>query len=390
MMKTNTASGVVGIRFRRLIATGLMVGISVSAPAFAQSAKSSKSGSGTKASAPSPEETKRVLGLIRTANDAFDSEDYERAYDLYLEASQVYPQPVIFYRLGLSAEKTGRTREAVEHYEALLALDAGSDSAKDVRSRLPELRAILPAKVRIDSSPSGASVHLGANSEKFVGKTPVEVEVKPGEATFVVSFPSHKSEQKTVKLEAGSDQKLNFELVESDEADDEVAQAGAVEGMDELGNRRTKTEAGVVGTEPRLKEKTVEVEPVVVEKESDGSTMQVWSWVLIGTGVAAVAGGGVLNFLQNNKTDDVNTYNKRAPGATPGELQDMKDSANTLHTWSLVSYITGGVLVAAGAGLLTYDLLKNNEDAASARGLQMGLDVGVAAGGGWLGVNGRF
>ncbi len=390
MMKTNTSSSVVGIRLRRLIATGLMVGVSVSAPAFAQSSKSGKSGSSAKTSPASPEETKRVLGLVRTANDAFDSEDYERAYDLYLEASKVYPQPVIFYRLGLSAEKTGRMRQAVEHYEALLAMDANSDSAKDVRSRLPELRAVLPALVKIDSKPSGASVHLGENGEKFLGKTPVEAEVKPGESTFKVSFPSHKSEQKTVKLEAGSEQKLNFELIESDDEDEFVAESSAA-AKSELDERRAKAEDTVAGIEPRLKEKTVEVEPIVVEKTSEGSGMQVLSWVLIGTGVAAVAGGGVLNFLQNNKTDDVNSYNKRAPGASPGELQEMKDSANSLHTFSMVSYIAGGVLVAAGAGLLTYDLLKSNDDAASAQGLQLGLDAGLASGGGgWLGVNGRF
>ncbi len=389
MIKKNVPVSGLGRRFQKLIAVGLMAGVStmsMGAPVFAQ-------GAGSKASAPSAEETKRVLELIRTANDAYDAEDFERAYGLYLEASKVLPQPVVLYRLGMSAEKLGRTRDAVRHYEELLAMDAGSDTARTVRSRLPELRAKLPAVVKVDSTPSGASVYLGETNGKLLGKTPLETEVQAGESTFVVSFPSHRTASQTVKLEAGTEQQLKFDLVEYDEVAEELAQEGKEAAMGELESRRAaaaaRAESEVAGMEPRLQEEVRQIDPVRVSEES-GSGLQVLSWVLIGTGVAAVAGGGVLNYLQNTKTDDVNAYNKRAPGASPSELEGLKDDANTLHTWSLVSYITGGVLVAAGAGLLTYDLVRNKDEQPGAQGLQLRMDVGVAAGGGWLGVNGRF
>ncbi|MBA2663962.1 MAG: PEGA domain-containing protein [Bradymonadaceae bacterium] len=352
------------VRSSRLLAVFfLAAGLLFGAPAFAQTKDNS---------------AEQVLTLVRSANDAFDAKDYSKAYDLYLQANTIRPEPVILFRLAQTAEELQRPRAAIEHYEAFVALESKGDAAKRARTRITALRATLPALVRIDSTPQGASVFLGSSESKPLGKTPVEIDVEAGEATFVVTFPSHEPATKTVMLRAGTEQALSFELLEADPVEGDEA---------DLITRSPEQGDAVDSPIPFVAEKTKVVPPPAEES----STLATWGWVTVGTGVAVLAAGGAFSILQMSATEDVNSYNKRATGASPAGIDQLKDDANGYHTMALVSYIAGGVIAAAGVGILAYDAMNRGDDtAASVQGPSFKLDVGVVRSGGWLGVNGRF
>ena len=67
-------------------------------------------------------------------------------------------------------------------------------------------------------------------------------------------------------------------------------------------------------------------------------------YIVAGIGVAGVATGVVFGLLSKSKHDDAS-----APSTTQQDAIDLQDTAKSFATISTVSFIAGGVLVAAGA-----------------------------------------
>lgn len=327
---------------------GIMPGtVSVALAQDASAQKSEQASSGDDS-----EVASKALGAIREANDLYGEEKYPEAFEKYQEAYDLYPDPAILVRLGKTAEKLERADEALEFFKEFVRLLPDDPAAEEVNEAIARLEQGDSVEVTLVSEPEGAVVFLGSEEGEILGSTPTTVQLPPGEHVLVFNLTGYESEEQTVEVVAG--------------------------------------EAGEVRAELRAAgESVAELEsPPPVEPEAEASHLDIYGWTLAGVGVATLVTSGVFYGIALSGEDDVNNYDKRAPGASRADLQKMKDDVETNYDVTLVTAIIGGVLTAAGAGLLTYHYLNVDEDDSYSDSWQWG--VGADHDAAWVGVNGRF
>ncbi len=291
------------------------------------------------AAAQTEEDAKKVLALISDATKAFEAEDWATAETKFSEAYEIYPDPILLYRVGLSAEKQGRYRAALTAFEKFIAAMPDDETALKVKKRLPAVREKVPPTVKITSRPEGAEVRVGSAEGKVVGATPLETELTAGEVTLYVSAEGYEPTSRKVTLKAAEESTVDVRLV-----------------------------------------------PVSTDEGGESSSLAVWGWTTLGIGAAVLATGGVFTVLTQSKVDEVNNYDKRAPGSSPGDLQDLKDQADSNYQTSLVAYGIGGAIAATGLVLIIVDAA--GDDGGDATTLN--LDAGVLPDRAWIGLRGNF
>ncbi len=290
---------------------------------------------------------KKILELIGSANDKFEKEDFQGALEDYEAAFAMYPDPSLLYRMGLSSEKLNRQVDAIDYYEKFIDAVPDDKTAKKVKDRLAELRQTAPARIKVETTPPGAQVHIGSLDNPPIGETPGQFDIPAGDVSIYVALEGYDTELRNLKLENAQRETLSFEMSE---------------------------EAKLVDVDPNGE----------TGGESSSSTLSTWGWVLTGTGVALIGGGIVFGILSQSKTDEVNDYDKRAAGSSPGELQELKDSANSFYSTSLAFYVAGGVVAATGITFLIIDGMGSESQAS------MKLDFSPTHGGAHVGLSGSF
>ncbi len=323
---------------RLLAVVALFVALCIGSPLGAQTTPDTKTAG-------------KVLRLVKDANDEFDRGEFDDALQLYQEAYDLYPDAVLLYRIGLSADKSGSLRRAVQAYEAFVAA-AKSDNAtaEQVTARIAELKAIIPPRLTLTSVPAGADVYLGDLESRSLGQTPGDFDLPAGPVDLLVRLDGYKLVKHSVDLSNG----------ESASADVQLEQ--------------------LVGLE----------QPDLIKKPDDtsgggGLGLGGWGWITTGVGVAALGTGVTFAILSSSATEEVNTYDKRAPGASPAGLQALKDKANSRHSTSVALLVGGGVVTAVGVSLIVVDALMDDGESAG-----LAPAVGVHQGGAWVGFTGRF
>lgn len=301
--------------------------------------------------APPPDEAARILALVKNANDEFDRGEYEDALRLYRRAYKAYPQPVLLYRIGVAAEKSGEKREAIEAYQMFVdASDEGDPTAAKTVQRIEELKASIPPQVTVTSTPAGADIFLRTVDSEPLGTTPATVEIPTGEQTLLVRLEGYKLARETVNIPGGEAHDLAVELAPLERL--AVVEEGAAV-------KATDTESAF--------------------------DLGLWGWIAGGAGVAMLGTGAVFSALSASATNDVNTYDKRAPGASRAELAELKEKATSYHENSIPLYVTGGIFAATGVVLILLDNLRDEPQGNAVR-----LDVTPVPGGGSVSVFGRF
>lgn len=311
------------------------------------------------------ERQREGLTELRTANDAFDEDDFETAYEHYVKAFELLDEPMVKYRMGQTAEKIGEVEAAIEHYEAYLEVGDDEEFLGRIDEALPRLRDDGEATVDITSDPEGATIFVvGADgSEEEAGQTPATVDVVAGDIHVALRLDGYEQADLHVGLEDGEEYSWDRTMVAEDDAPE-----------------------------------TLEMAPPVAEpiEDPDDSSLSLVGWTSAGLGAGVVALGGVMTYFQRDTTNEVNEFDRQAAGegTTQGERDYLRDQqaalrsdAETYHRVALLSFITGGALLAAGTGILIYDNASGDEGADETG---FGMRGGFSSSGGFIGVGGQF
>ncbi len=309
----------------------------------------SAEGEAAPTSAPPKDEAARILSLIKNANDEFARGEFDDALRLYEEAYEQYPQPVLLYRIGNAAEKHGDTRKAIDAYRKFAEQSpAGDPTAAKMAARADELQATLPPRVTVTTAPAGATVFLGSVDGQTLGITPGTFDLTAGPTTLVLQLDGYQVSKEELELANGTVTDVAVSLAPLE--------------------RLTPAEPVAVAT---------------AEPEQDGGLdLRTIGYITGGVGVALIGTGVVFSALSAGKTNDVNDYDKRAPGASRAELEEMKEQAVSFYKTSVPLYVAGGILTAAGVTLVVLDSMG---DEPSAR-----FDFNVSPDGATAGISGRF
>ena len=307
------------------------------------------------------------LQFLRTANDAFDDQDFERAYEYYVQAFDVLEIPQIKYRMGQTAAEIGEVELAVEHYEAYQEIGDDEEFLGRIEDALPELREQLKATVEIVTDPEGAVVSIrGADDQRQeLGASPQTYQGEAGVIEIEVELDGYLDYATETTVEAGETREVDVELQRESVGDDEP--------------------------------QTVDMTPPADIDERDANYAR-WGWTSTAIGASILAVGGVMSYFQVDTARQVNDFdrsevladggdNPEAWNAARSQQRSLRNDALNYHRTAIGAYIAGGLLTATGMGLLGYDAFFRDET--DDEGL-VEVRGGIDADGGFVGVGGRF
>lgn len=249
----------------------------------------------------SPEQ-REVLGRLFTeARNAFEADDYPTSIARLEEAYALLPEPNILYRIAEMHEELGQREQAMARYQAYLIARPDAPNAAVVRTRVERLSAEQDAatpktgRLTIDSVPQGAWVYLNRDERK--GKTPLELEVKPGKHSIRIELSGHESSERTIDVEAGELRTFDFRL--------------------------SNLQAEVVD------------EPSVAP------------WVLVSVGATSAIASGVLFVIATDRQDTLDAYD--AARRTEGRPADYDSVLDQEKTYRAAGWTAAGLAVGAFA-----------------------------------------
>ena len=297
--------------------------------------------------------------------------NYQDAYYQFKLAYEKSKSWKVLGNLGLCSFKLERDGEALDAYNQYLK-SGGNDIDPEERKQLERDVLLITgnsAAVSLTSSVADVEVidaragtSVPPQTYKFQG-TGLALRLRAGTHTLTATTPDGKQERWEVNLSPGK----------------------TVEHAFSFGATATPVAAAPAAAAP-----AAEPMPDPVDKgESGGSGLRTVGFVTAGVGAAALVGGVVTGLMAKGKEDDA-TGQCNADKVCPTSAEADFDSASSLATVSTVLYIGGGVLAAAGVGMIVFGGGGKESAPAAARGPRLELSPYVGATGAGVFARGSF
>jgi tetratricopeptide (TPR) repeat protein len=168
----------------------------------------------------SPDEPQDVRTLTSYGVACFQAGDYARAYVLYRQAYDESESPLLLAALGRSLHEVGLYSIARRHYERFLrkAGEGESEAVQKIRRRLQQLDSADDAttsELKLGSTPGGADAYIQLDNGAWVplGRTPLQVEVRPGRWTLRLDKEGYIRQERPVTLKAGTVRREQISLI---------------------------------------------------------------------------------------------------------------------------------------------------------------------------------
>lgn len=272
------------------------------------------------------ETTKEARRLYNEAREAMSAKKYKEAALNFEAASRLRPHAVALYTAAQAWELAGEPARAADAYAKALATPKLNDTqATRSRDRLAALEKETGVVVAL--GPETTRVQLDDQMEAGL---PARLHGSPGAHVVTIFFADGNSETRNVTLEAGSSVELDTTKTATPEE-----------------KAPPKKDKVVPLAEPKTKAVREEPEP--------SSVWKTVGFVATGAGLATLAGGAVLGLAAKDAED---TY-KAAP------TQETLDHAKGLESNTNILFITGGVLTAAGIGLVVWQSMSKSSKPAA-------------------------
>jgi hypothetical protein len=297
--------------------------------------------------------------------------NYQDAYYQFKLAYEKSKSWKVLGNLGLCSFKLERDGEALDAYNQYLK-SGGNDIDPEERKQLERDVLLITgnsAAVSLTSSVADVEVidaragtSVPPQTYKFQG-TGLALRLRAGTHTLTATTPDGKQERWEVNLSPGK----------------------TVEHAFSFGATATPVAAAPVAAAP-----AGEPTPDPVDKgESGGSGLRTVGFVTAGVGAAALVGGVVTGLMAKGKESDA-TDQCTADKVCPTSAEADFDSASSMATVSTVLYIGGGVLAAAGVGMIVFGGGGKESAPAAARGPRLELSPYVGATGAGVFARGSF
>jgi hypothetical protein len=298
--------------------------------------------------------------------------NYQDAYYQFKLAYDKSKSWKVLGNLGLCAFKLERDGEALDAYNEYLK-SGGNEIDPEERKQLERdvllitgnsaAVSLVSSVADIEVIDARAGTSVPPQTYKFQG-TGLALRLRAGTHTLTASTPDGKQERWEVNLSPGKTVEHKFSF----------GQAGAA-----------------AAAAPAAAATPGEPTPDPVDQgESGGSGLRTVGFITAGVGVAVLAGGVVTGFMAKGKEDDA-TGQCNADKVCPTAAEADFDSASSLATVSTVLYIGGGVLAAAGVGMIVFGGGGGKESApAAARAPRLELSPYVGATGAGVFARGSF
>ncbi len=309
------------------------------------------------------------------AKAAFKAGDFAKAAESFKLAFEITPKGNLLYNIALCYEKAGDVENAVRFYSRFVDAVPGSKKVPSVQDKIGDLKRSLGGQyrtVKVSSTPPGAVVYVDDRAQGSMGQTPVVFRLMPGKYTLLADLKDHESGRQTMNL-TNENQEIHFDLLRSDEFGN-LRFLITERGADVMVDRKRVAQSPIVDPirvregarqivvlKPGFKNwsqtvnvqggETVEVnvqltqEGVVdVEMTHEEDTTNIWPWVTVGVGGAALIGGAVTGVMAQSLYGKLDEKKNKGEPIAPVDIttgQDLVSMTNLL-------LIIGSVTVAGG------------------------------------------
>lgn len=154
------------------------------------------------------ERREKARSSFEAGQTAYDEGDYTAAYENFKAAHELIPSPHAEYWMATSLDRQGtREADAAQAYQTFLsnpaAIHVGEDKVEEVKQRLAELQAKLPARLTVVTSPSGARISINGSPQPSV--SPLTVELPAGTYRIEAILPNHQPLSADLQLQGAEE-----------------------------------------------------------------------------------------------------------------------------------------------------------------------------------------
>lgn len=336
-------------------------------------------GSVRAASAQSDDDIEQAKEQFAAGQSAYQEERFEEAAEAFLKAYELSERAELLYNIGKSYQNIEELKKA-EHYfqEYINALPEAANAEEVVEAIITIQQKIADqmAHVEVRTSPAGAEV-VAEYLDDTRCQAPCTLMLMPGTHTIHARLKSGQAEQQEVTVEAEEELSISFEfpgelLVRTDQRSGTAAlangesfslpmrqPAAVAPGTHAitLTSAGGKTWTGNIDVESgELTSLMIPMQTVDDTEPTSGmSTLGTVSVALIGL-AAGLAGGGAYMGMQAADTHKTLEKRQTALGAVD---QAMVEQGQNQQTGANILFIASAASALTGAGLLTWDLLKD-------------------------------
>ncbi|EYF01335.1 tetratricopeptide repeat protein [Chondromyces apiculatus] len=319
------------------------------------------------------------------AQGLFDAGRYEEALITFRQSDEQFHAPTVVLMMARAQMKLGHLREARVQYQRVLDekladyapqayFDAQTSADRELDALLPRIPT-LQIKI-VGADPKGIQLFIDGQP------APHDIPVlhDPGEHAVAAWAPGRTPTTQLVELREGKTTQITLDLKP---ATGPVATAGAPT------IPAASAAAGASGPSAAYGDGAAPGDPAAPGASASLSgppettaarPLAITSAVLLAAGGVGIGAGAVLGAMA---ADRVGQLKASCPGgACYDDVAGTYDAAQNLTTASTISLVVGGVVAAAGAGLLIWDSTRAQPTPTT--GMQ------VSAGPGSLSVKGRF
>jgi hypothetical protein len=205
----------------RVVATTVAVALASSLsltladPASAQPAPTKPAP--TAAPAPKPAAKPDAKALFTAGEKKLKAEDVAGALEDFEASEAAKPDPATERYIAICQDKLQRYTDAVASYEKLIAANPPKmkEQVEEATKRVAAIKA-MPGKVKVETTPPGASVVIDTAQAPYERVTPVEIELAPGKHTLLIGAEGYENTTKEVDVGYASTQDVSAELVKKE------------------------------------------------------------------------------------------------------------------------------------------------------------------------------
>jgi hypothetical protein len=307
------------------------------------------------ATALSPEETARARQLFEAGVTHYEAGRYIDALQQFQEAYRIKPHPLVRVNIANCYDKLDRPVEAIENFEAFLAVPAGDAAQRDeVRAALKELQKRV-GQVAFKVTPDGARLVIDDRDER---RAPINepVRLSVGRHRVTISLAGYETALRAVDVKPQETETLRVDLASL--ATSETLPLAAAAAAAPEGPETPATEGPAPSAQTPAPLPAPEATSPAPRRAGLPNSVWLAGGITIALAVTAIITGQLA--LAANREFDGNLDAVRNPQLNEfqraGAWQRGVDAANRANGLAATTDVLLGCALA-GAGLTTYFLL---------------------------------
>jgi len=203
------------------LALASSLSLSLAAPAAAQPADKPAAAAkpADKPAAPATPAAKPgdAKALFTAGEKKFKANDFAGALADFEASLAAKADPATQRYVALSQDNLQHFQEAVTAYEKFIADNPPKmqTEVEEAKKRVEAIKA-MPGKVKIETTPPGASIVIDTAQTPYEKVTPVEIELAPGKHTLLIGAEGYENTTKEIEVGFASKQDVNAELAKKE------------------------------------------------------------------------------------------------------------------------------------------------------------------------------